>query len=199
MKRASHYLLFVSLFLFPFLFFAACNPSGKNKQGQAAVVEDTAGSTSPDAMKLHDKLMRSFSEDWMERESDPDLYPAYYGGSFIDNNGTFVIAVTGNPEANRQRLVEVLGTEDFNVETVQYSYRQMMQVMDRVDAFLFNASIPEDHPVLIRFAGAYPDVMDNRVKVILTSVDQEAIRAFKRDVSDSPMVVFEQGEMPELF
>src|SRR5690554_1278765 len=198
MKRASHSLLFVSLFLFP-LFFAACHSSGKNTQGQAAVVEDTLGSTSPDAMQLHDKLMRSFSEDWMERESDPDLYPAYYGGSFIDNRGTFVIAVTGNPEANRQRLVEVLGTEDFNVETVQYSYRQMMQVMDQVDAFLFNASIPEDHPVLTRFAGAYPDVMDNRVKVILTTVDQEAIRAFKRDVSDSPMVVFEQGEMPELF
>ena len=71
--------------------------------------------------------------------------------------------------------------------------------MDLIDAFLFNTSVPKDHPVLERFAGAYPDVMDNRVKVILTDVNQEAIRAFKRDISDSPIVEFEQGEMPELF
>jgi hypothetical protein len=135
----------------------------------------------------------------VERESDPDLYPDYYGGSFIDNNGTFVIAVTGDREQNIQRLIAILGTDDFNVETVQYSYKQMMQVMDRIDAFLINTSIPDNHPVMAHFAGAYPDVMDNRVKVILTVVGKEITDAFKRDISNSPLIVFEQGEMPEMF
>lgn len=192
-------LLFITLFSCVLLCGTACNRLGRHNQGQASGPSSTNETKEPDAMELHDKLMSSFADDWMERESDPNIYPSYYGGAFIDNDGTFVIAVTGNKEANYQHLIEILGTDNFQVETVQYSYRQMMQVMDRIDSFLFDASIPEDHPVMARFAGAYPDVMDNRVKVMLTTVDNTAINSFKRDISDSPLVVFEQGEIPELF
>src|SRR5690554_776619 len=198
MKTVTTWSLYLLISLF-ILSFSACNPSARNNRAQSSSIEGSSRTNEQRVMEMHDKLMRSFGDDWIERESDPELYPPFYGGSFIDNNGTFVIAVTGNQEANKQHLIDVLGTDNFNVETVQYSYRQMMQVMDLIDAFLFNTSVPNDHPVLERFAGAYPDVMDNRVKVILTDVNQEAICAFKRDISDSPIVEFEQGEMPELF
>jgi len=82
------------------------------------------------------------------------------------------------------------------METVQYSYRQMMRVMDSIDAFLMNSAIPEDHPLMNRFAGAYPDVMENRVKVLLTKVDDATIRLFRKDVVNSPLLIFEQGELP---
>lgn len=190
-----HHYLLLSLLSIVIL---ACNPS-KNNQERPPTNSESTAAKEQNALELHDKLMRSFGEDWVERESDPELYPPFYGGSFIDNSGTFVIAVTGNREANNQHLIDILGTDDFNVETVQYSYRQMMQIMDRIDAFLFSPSIPEDHPVMSRFAGAYPDVLDNRVKVILTEVNEEATRAFKQEISDSPIIEFEQGEMPELF
>ena len=186
------------------LFSSSCNQLSK-KHNETNAPDTVAGPVITDsadnltAMDLHEKLMTSFSEDWVERESDPDLYPDYYGGSFIDNNGTFVITVTGDREQNSQRLIAILGTDNFNVETVQYSYKQMMQVMDRIDAFLINTSIPDDHPVMAHFAGAYPDVMDNRVKVVLTVVRKEITDAFQRDISNSPMVVFEQGEMPQMF
>ncbi|MCE5206471.1 MAG: hypothetical protein LLF80_10265 [Porphyromonadaceae bacterium] len=143
--------------------------------------------------------MNSFSDDWMERESDPNLYPNFYGGSFIDNSGIFVIAVTGDRNRYKEELIARLGTNNFKVETVQYSYKQMMQVMDKIDAFLVDATIPESHPVVTHFAGAYPDVMVNRVKVNLTVVSKEITDAFKKDISDSPIIVFEQGEIPELF
>lgn len=169
----------------------------KSDSIESASVTDTAGS--PTALDLHDKLMLSFSEDWIERESDPDLYPDYYGGSFIDNTGIFVIAVTGNRDQLNRQLISTLGTDNFNMETVQYSYKQMMQVMDKIDAFLMDSAIGDDHPVMAHFAGAYPDVMDNRVKVILTVVRKDITDAFKRDISNSPMIVFEQGEMPQLF
>lgn len=186
------------------LFSSSCNQLSKerDKPNPPDTVAGTGIADAADnrtAMVLHEKLMTSFSADWVERESDPDLYPDYYGGSFIDNNGTFVIAVTGDREQNIQRLIAILGTDDFNVETVQYSYKQMMQVMDRIDAFLINTSIPDNHPVMAHFAGAYPDVMDNRVKVILTVVRKDITDVFKRDISNSPLIVFEQGEMPEMF
>ena len=201
MKTNSYtILLIISLLLFS----VACNQQQK-KHAESAVTEPattgqseiTAGNKER-AMAYHEKLMEFFGADWMERESDPALYPEYYGGSFIDNSGMFVIAVTGNPEGNRQKLEVILGGDDFKLETVQYSYRQMMQVMDKIDAFLSDVSIPQDHPVMLHFAGAYPDVMDNRVKVLLTEVNQTVINAFKKDISASPMLLFEKGELPQL-
>ena len=151
------------------------------------------------ALQLHDKLMNHFSIDWMEREAHPDLYPDYYGGSFIDNNGIFVIAVTQNTENVKELLKEALETDNFKIESVRYSYKEMLRVMDSIDEFLVNSSIPDDHIVLAHFAGAYPDVMENRVKVLLTEMNQNIINSFKRDVTNSQLVIFEHGEIPDLF
>ena len=151
------------------------------------------------ALELHDKLMNHFSRDWMERESDPDLYPNYYGGSFIDNDGVFVIAVTQNTENVKELLKEALETDNFKIEAVRYSYKEMLRVMDSIDDFLVNSSVSDDHIVLTHFAGAYPDVMENRVKVLLTEVNQNVVSSFKRDVTNSQLVIFEQGEIPDFF
>lgn len=174
------------------------NNSNQNSEGYSEASNPTTVQKI-DATLLHDKLMSSFSDDWIERESDPDLYPEYYGGSYVDNNGNFVIAVTGNADRNREALKEILNTENFRIETVSYSYRQMMKVMDEIDNFLVSSNIPDNHPMLEKFAGAYPDVMDNRVKVLLTEINNEIINSFKRDVTNSPLIVFEQGEIPELY
>ncbi|MDD2931279.1 MAG: hypothetical protein PHO39_06360 [Fermentimonas sp.] len=200
MKKTAVYLV-LSLTL---VSLAACNKQKDNNnsiQESENYPESINSETTQNinALALHDKLMASFSDDWIERESDPDLYPEYYGGSFIDNNGNFIIAVTGNMDKNREYLTDILGTDNFKIETVRYSYREMMRVMDHIDDFLVNSSIPNDHPVLIRFAGAYPDVMENRVKVLLTEVNDDIISTFKKDVSNSPLIIFEQGEIPELY
>lgn len=199
--KATTFFLLISM---SWIFFNSCNQSGRQRS-EASSSDSVAGSVTansednPSAMDLHEKLMISFSEDWMERESDPNLYPDFYGGSFIDNNGTFVITVTGNREQHIKQLIDILGTDNFNVESVKYSYKQMMQEMDRIDAFLIDTTIPENHPVMTHFAGAYPDVMENSVKVILTVVNKEITDAFRNDISNSPLVVFEQGELPGLF
>jgi hypothetical protein len=194
------YFLSISLLL---IGLNACNHQKDNNSNQNS--EGYSEASNPptvqkiDATLLHDKLMSSFSDDWIERESDPDLYPEYYGGSYVDNNGNFVIAVTGNADRNREALKEILNTENFRIETVSYSYRQMMKVMDEIDNFLVSSNIPDNHPMLEKFAGAYPDVMDNRVKVLLTEINNDIINSFKRDVTNSPLIVFEQGEIPELY
>ena len=41
--------------------------------------------------------------------------------------------------------------------------------------------------------------MENRVKVLLTDMNQNIISSFKRDVTNSQLVIFEQGEIPELY
>lgn len=177
------------------------NNSKNENQGNDESTEIINSQTTQniDANKLYDKLMASFGDDWIERESDPLLYPEYYGGSFIDNDGNFVIAVTGSIDRNREALAGILGTDNFKIESVSYSYREMMKVMDEIDNFLVSSDISEDHPVLTKFAGAYPDVTENRVIVLLTDVNNEVINSFRRDVINSPLIVFEKGEIPELY
>lgn len=199
MLKSTNYLL-LSLLI---VILASCNQpktddTNENSDSNSSEV-NSIKQNNQIALELHDKLMNYFSEDWMERESDPDLYPDYYGGSFIDNNGVFVIALTQNTENIKALLEQALESDNFKVESVRYSYKEMLRVMDSIDEFLVNNSIPDDHIVLANFAGAYPDVMENRVKVLLNEVNQNIINSFKRDVTNSQLVIYEQGEIPELF
>ena len=199
MLKSTNY-IFLSIII---LISASCNQqksnNSNNNSDNNSNEENSIKQNNQDALELHDKLMNHFSIDWMERESDPDLYPDYYGGSFIDNNGVFVIAVTQNTENVKELLKKALETDNFKIESVHYSYKEMLRVMDSIDNFLVSSSVSDDHIVLAHFAGAYPDVMENRVKVMLTEVNQNIINSFKRDVTNSQLVIFEQGEIPELF
>lgn len=190
-----------------FIFLAAACTNAKKSDGNAA--SETQTQPSPHAAdynanaavanELFEKLMTKFSPDWMEREGDPSIYPSFYAGSFISDQGKFVIAVTANTEQNRKTLADMLGTDDFIVQTERYSYADLLRVMNSIDVFLSDSSIAEDHPVLVNFAGAYPDVVDNCVRVTLLEVNERITSAFKRDISNSPTVVFEKGDRPVLY
>lgn len=146
---------------------AACNRQAKEAAGSIQQLSKTTIEKTEQLSKnLHDKLMSSFSPNWEMEEPAATDYPPYYGGSFIDNDGKFVICVVENPEQYRPVLASILETDDFLTEPCTYSYREMMQVMDRLDQFLSNSSVSADHPFLTRFAGA--DVFENRVVVQLT-------------------------------
>lgn len=191
----KHFILISALLLFAY----SCNQQSNSSRSENNSASEEFTNENVSAIDLHDKLMSHFSDDWIERESDSEIYPEFYGGSFVDHNGIFVVAVTGNQEKNKQLLIEILETEEFKTEIVKYSFKDMMLVMDEIDNFLLDVTIPEDHPVLIRFAGAYPDVMDNRVKVILTEIDDNTITTFRKEISNSPLIIFEQGEIPDLY
>src|SRR5690554_7898400 len=80
------------------------NRENNNASNETTEEVNTVAANNKISMELHNKLMNSFSMDWMERESDPELYPDYYGGSFIDNDGYFVIALTNNSQKTKELL-----------------------------------------------------------------------------------------------
>ena len=177
----------------------ACKRQTKEAAGNVQQFSRTTVEKTEQLSKnLHDKLLSSFNPNWEVEEPAATDYPPYYGGSFIDNDGRFVICVVGNPGQYRSTIASILGTDDFLTESCTYSYREMMQVMDRLDQFLSNSSVPADHPFLTRFAGAGADVFENRVVVQLTELNDDAIQSFKKDISNSPAVKFEKGEAPVL-
>ncbi len=177
----------------------ACNqPAKKSETETSQSPISTTKTGEQKSLEYHNKLMSSFNPNWEIEETAPADYPAYYGGSFIDNNGKFVVCVVGSPAQFRPTIAAVIGSDDFLTESCKYSYREMMQIMDKIDVFLSDSSIPVTHPFLSRFAGAGADVFENRVVIKLTEVSDDAIQAFKKEISNSPAVIFEKGEMPML-
>lgn len=196
MKISRYTWFIVSLVIIAFN--SGCNQRSKKETPITSNIEENdPGFQSADL--LYEKLMASFSDDWIERESDPDLYPTFFGGSFVDDDGVFVVAVTENVGEHKKQLEETLGTANFKVVAVQYSYRQMMRVMDDIDNFIAKLNGDEGHPLFSVFAGAYPDVTQNRVKVVLSKVDDKTVNLFKKEVASSPLIIFEKGEAPDTF
>ena len=142
---------------------------------------------------LFHRLMVSFSPDWEKREMDPSIYPSYFGGAFLSEHLKFVITATNDDIAIRKDFEERINSSDFIFRKVQFPYIHLIEIINKLEGFLADMSVPSNHPVLIDFVGAYPDVVDNRVRVTLRHATDKVVEAFKKDISNSPAVVFEEG------
>lgn len=150
-----------------------------------------------ETMQLYNNLMDSFSDDWEDVEPAPDAYPEYYGGVFISNAGKLVVMMTEESDENRADVVARVKSEDFETELCEYSYREMMEVMNRIDQFLSDPEVPGSHPVIQNFGGSIADILENRVVVHLMDASPDVLAAFVRDVSDSNCIMFKEGGMFE--
>lgn len=191
MKKRIHLMLHL---LAVILILSAC----KQQTGNTGQNMESFGKNESESMEMYNKLMSSFNPDWESVDPAPEEYPEYFGGAFIDNDGRFVVCIVGDTAKYKDEVSKIIGSDDFMTESCTYSYREMMQVMDDIDNFLSDESVPHDHPFIANFAGAVADVFENRVVVRLLEVNDQIVQSFKNDVSNSPAVKFEEGEMPEM-
>lgn len=181
------------------LFFASCNQQSKQQKDNEGYddIEFTTQAES-ETMEMYIKLMSSFNPNWEVEEPAAEDYPAYFGGAFISNDNKLVVCIVGDTVQYRKEVEDIIGSNDFMTESCQYSYREMMEVMDKIDIFLSDETVSHDHPFIINFAGAIADVFENRVVIRMTNLDDDIIGVFKKDITDSQIVKFEEGEMPEM-
>ncbi len=186
------------LLIFLTFMVASCTQQNKKSAHETSDNTQTEEDATPQARATssYDKLMYSFDKEWQTKESDPKIYPPYYGGAYIDDNNDLTIYVLGDPNQHRAALTEIIGNEDFILKTGNYSYKEMLEAMNSINQFLGDVKVPESHIVVTNFAGAFPSVTDNRVVVEFVELNDAVIRAFKNDVIDSPVVDFRQGERP---
>lgn len=179
--------------------FASCKQQKSDSNSKTKIQQaDNYGENESESMQMYSKLMSSFNPDWENQDPAPEDYPEYFGGAFIDHDGKLVVCIVGNAESQKNIVENIVGSDDFITESCTYSYREMMQVMDKIDEFLSNENIDHNHPFILNFAGAVADVFENRVVVRLLEVNDTITTSFKKDVSNSNAVKFETGEMPDL-
>lgn len=123
------------------------------------------------------------------RATGEKIYPDYYGGSYINNEGKLVVYIKEG-----FAVPELLSTDDDIVyENCDYSYNELQCVMDELNEYKFDNQgnmIADNYNEF----GLYDE--NNRVIVKLDELSDEAINNFKENVCDSDAIVFEQGNGP---
>ncbi len=138
----------------------------------------------------HEKLMKSFN---MSKSND-SIYPDYYGGSYIDNNGNLVIYIKDidiSQDKFQKSIDTELGINDFTVKSAMYSYNELNSVMDMLNSYKSNN--PDDI-VANNFNIYWLSDRENTIVVELDEMNEEQISLFKKAVIDSPIITFKESE-----
>lgn len=195
MKRLTSFLLILWAVA---TLFTACKQGNKQQSTDSSYNLEANSPSEAQTMAMYIKLMSSFNPNWEIEEPAADDYPDYFGGAFMGNDNQLVVCIAGDTAQYRNTIAEIVESDMFRLEACTYSYRDMMLVMDQIDAFLSNPNVPHDHPFINNFTGALADVFTNRVIIRVETINDTIVNSFKKDITDSPIVQFEEGGMPEM-
>ena len=143
-----------------------------------------------------DRILDSFPMDRMGNV----LFPSYYGGSYIDDNGNLNMLVVENfniavLRANfdlyvmgLETILEMENTEyGLIVKPAEFSFNDLRATMFYIFDFL--QENPE-YEVSRNTTSFFLDVPKNRIVVNLVEFNYEQISRFRNEILDTPMIVF---------
>lgn len=160
-----------------------------------AVLETGENSTTAEA-PIQESAYNAYmqvSEDFItthDGSNSVTVYPDYYGGSYINDDGKLVIFVPEDTITVATSSLSELEDESYVIEPVSYSYNTLKDVMNQLNDYFLH----EDDEVsnnINRF-GIYDD--QNRIVVSLFDASPEKIVEFKETVCDSPVIIFEENQ-----
>lgn len=123
-------------------------------------------------------------------------YPAYYAGAYIDGNGYLVVCVAdGLADADAMEAIRTFtGNPDIEIETVELSYRDLLDAQNEISESLSIARPQSDEDsVFATINGIYVDEERNRVVVMVQDLNDEKIAEFRAAFPQMYFVEFEEG------
>jgi len=121
------------------------------------------------------------------------LFPDYFGGKFIDDNGGIVINIVESAANGRNAMIfnDIIENPIVNTQMVQFSYRELHHTMEMLGDFWENN--PEN---IIRQGMTWwkIDIIGNRIVVgILQDYFESVESLISGSILDSPIIVVERG------
>lgn len=113
-----------------------------------------------------------------------ETYPKWYGGEYVDENGTIVVLATQIPQMTRATIQEKLSNVTFKHCETPYSELQDVMYQIREQAEAKNDFIYSN----VAFYGI--DIKSNAVQVGLFKNTESNILSFKEKVVNSPLLQF---------
>lgn len=133
------------------------------------------------------KLNKSFGDVVNRKASD---YPDYYGGAFINDDGNLVIYVKGDVDKYKEDFKKRAGTDEIYFKNCTYSYKELTEIMDTLNAYKLEN---QDDSIYANFNNYAIVDAENRIVVELDNYDDEQIKAFKKQIIDSPAIEFKKA------
>lgn len=120
-------------------------------------------------------------------------YPDYYGGSYIDNDGNLVVYVKADNETIKQRtnlLSSLANSNDIKYKQADYSYNILNSIMNKLNEYKLNNN---NNNIANNFNSYYISDIENAVIVNLEDINEEKINEFKKNVVESPAIIFKKA------
>lgn len=142
--------------------------------------------TEEKALETHSKLIEGFKQSATRGETS--IYPDYYGGCFINDQKQLVV-LTKNEGGQAQMMSMAANAGNLVFKPCEYSYNYLNQVMDELNDY----QIKNDNDISNNFLCYYLCDSLNIVIVEMQECSPNKIEEFKRNVSSSPAIQFEQA------
>lgn len=110
------------------------------------------------------------------------LYPDNYGGSYLDENGDFVVLIVKEQETKGLGFVP----KGAVIKSCKYSYNELLNILETLKGY----KLTDNREIYNNFLVFYIDDKLNRVIVELTDTSSSAKQAFKENVSNSDAIIF---------
>lgn len=158
-------------------------------------MQDVDGNDYQKKISNNQKAFRSaqkIENSFQKNKKGESIYPDYIGGLYINDDDNLVVQVVKNniPKSTEKNFsnykkIKEMFNDTIIVEYVNYSYGDLKTIHDSI----LNDVLGKVDNVF----GLYVDVDENKVVVELNSYSEDAIKEFKENVMDSPMISFSQG------
>ncbi len=135
------------------------------------------------SLKENTKLLNYFYEQKPDDEYDGKYFPDYYGGSYIENDGSLVIMIKDNQ--GKDIISNIIDSASF--VSCNYSYSEIVKTLNFI-----NKKIKElkNDPYSKYFSGLVLNDKENTLTVYIKELSFEKERWFKEKVSNKAFLRF---------
>ncbi len=157
-----------------------------------------------DSINQYNLLLAAFKHEHLNRKTfeDDGEYPDYYAGAYLNDNKELVVLITDSDTRNIEEVREYTKNDDIIIEQKSNPYNELSELQNQIfstytqyyEKYENNLSEVNDDllNVLASFIGVGISQKNNKVIVHLKNIDEQSINAFKKYISSSDIIYFEQ-------
>ena len=140
-----------------------------------------------EAMSLADNLNSSFESSITK--SSNTVYPNYYGGNYINEEGRLVVLTVGDTIEFRNRIKTRVISDNFELEPCLYSYNYLLTTINNLNIFFDTI---EGKKMLQELSISAFGLLDNKNQVFvdIKDLNSDKINQFKNKIMDTPAIIF---------
>lgn len=172
----------ISLFIF------SCS-SDSPVNGDKSYIKSTQQSKSYNALQLGEELHESFSIGVTKcQDSADEILPSYFGGSYSDSDDNLIVLIKNLDKKGKDDICNRIGKHDnLKCKRCTYSLCELRTLKRKLSDIYINDEALRKN---LKWNSVGISVEENRIVVFLEDISTETIHEFKRLVSDSPMIIF---------